>query len=104
MASVGYDEEKAKKAGIAYTVGYFNLGGNGKSIIMNGGEGFVKIIAHSRSKNILGMPMVGPRATDIIAEGALAISMNAGIEDIIKTIHAQDVYKRQISGRTRQYR
>lgn len=88
MASVGYDEEKAKKAGIAYTVGYFNLGGNGKSIIMNGGEGFVKIIAHSRSKKILGMQMVGPRATDLIAEGALAISMNAGIEDIIKTIHA----------------
>ena len=66
MASVGYDEEKAKKAGIAYTVGYFNLGGNGKSIIMNGGEGFVKIIAHSRSKKILGMQMVGPRATDFI--------------------------------------
>ncbi len=88
MASVGYTEERAKKEGISYTAGMFSLGGNGKSIIMNGGEGFVKIIAHSRSKKILGMQIIGPRATDLIAEGALAISMNAGIEDIIKTIHA----------------
>lgn len=87
-ASVGYTEENAKKEGISYTVGMFNLGGNGKSIIMNGGKGFVKVIAHSRSKKILGMQIIGPRATDLIAEGALAISMNAGIEDIIKTIHA----------------
>ncbi len=87
-ASVGYTEESAKKEGISYTVGMFNLGGNGKSIIMNGGKGFVKVIAHSRSKKILGMQIIGPRATDLIAEGALAISMNAGIEDIIKTIHA----------------
>jgi len=88
MASVGYSEEKAKNEGIKYDVGIFNLAGNGKSIIMNGGEGFVKIIAHSRSKKILGMQIVGPRATDLITEGALAIGMNAGIEDIIKTIHA----------------
>lgn len=88
MATVGYTEERAKKEGISYTAGVFSLGGNGKSIIMNGGEGFVKIIAHSRSKKILGMQMIGPRATDLIAEGALAVSMNAGIEDIIDTIHA----------------
>ncbi|MEA4971907.1 MAG: dihydrolipoyl dehydrogenase [Candidatus Metalachnospira sp.] len=88
MASVGYNEEKAKKEGIKYDVGMFNLGGNGKSIIMNGGEGFVKIISHSRSKKILGMQIIGPRATDLITEGALAIGMNAGVEDIIKTIHA----------------
>lgn len=88
MASVGYNEEKAKSEGVKYDVGMFNLSGNGKSIIMNGGEGFVKIIAHSRSKKILGMQIVGPRATDLITEGALAIGMNAGIEDIIKTIHA----------------
>ena len=55
---------------------------------MNGDEGFVKIIAHSRSKKVLGMQIVGPRATDMIAEGALALSVNAGIEDIINTIHA----------------
>lgn len=88
MASVGYNEENAKKEGIKYELGMFNLAGNGKSIIMNGGEGFVKIIAHSRSKKILGMQIVGPRATDLITEGALAVGMNAGIEDIIKTIHA----------------
>ena len=88
MASVGYSEESAKKAGIAYTVGYFNLSGNGKSIILNGGEGFVKIIAHSRSKKILGMQIIGPRATDLITEGALAVGMNAGLEDIVNTIHS----------------
>lgn len=88
MASVGYNEEKSKKEGIKYNVGMFNLGGNGKSIIMNGGEGFVKIISHSRSKKILGVQIIGPRATDLITEGALAIGMNAGVEDIIKTIHA----------------
>ncbi|MCD8036450.1 MAG: dihydrolipoyl dehydrogenase [Clostridiales bacterium] len=88
MATVGYTEERANKEGISYITGVFGLGGNGKSIIMNGGEGFVKILAHKRSKKILGMQIIGPRATDLIIEGALAISMNAGIEDIIKTIHA----------------
>ena len=88
MASVGYTEEQVKKEGISYTAGVFSLGGNGKSVIMNGDEGFVKIIAHSRSKKVLGMQIVGPRATDMIAEGALALSVNAGIEDIINTIHA----------------
>ncbi|MCI1930512.1 MAG: dihydrolipoyl dehydrogenase [Clostridia bacterium] len=88
MASVGYSEESAKKAGISYTVGYFDLAGNGKAIILNGGEGFVKIIAHSRSKKILGMQIIGPRATDLITEGALAIKMGAGLEDIANTIHS----------------
>ena len=87
-ASVGYTEERAKAEGVSYTVGMFDLGGNGKSIIMNGGKGFVKILVHSRTKKILGMQIIGPRATDLIAEGALAISMNAGAGDIIKTIHA----------------
>ena len=87
-ASVGYTEERAKAEGVSYTVGMFDLGGNGKSIIMNGGKGFVKILVHSRTKKILGMQIIGPRATDLIAEGALAISLNAGAGDIIKTIHA----------------
>ncbi|GFI61171.1 dihydrolipoyl dehydrogenase [Clostridiales bacterium] len=88
MATVGYTEDRAKKEGVSYTAGVFPLVGNGKSIIMNGGEGFVKIISHSRSKKILGMQIVGPRATDLITEGALAVSMNLGVEDIINTIHA----------------
>ena len=88
FAGVGLTEEKAKADGIEYIVGKFPLSANGKALIMNGGEGVVKFIIGKEYHEVLGVHILGPRATDLITEAALAIGMEATVEDIIATIHA----------------
>lgn len=88
FAGVGLTEEKAKELGIAYQVGKFPLMANGKSLIMNGGVGSIKFIIGTEYKEVLGVHILGPRATDLIGECALAIGMEATVEDIIAAIHA----------------
>ena len=61
---------------------------NGKSLIINGGEGLVKIIADAKYEEVLGMHIIGPRATDLIAEGALAIRTESTVDELISTIHS----------------
>lgn len=87
FAGVGLTEEEAKNQGIAYGVGSFPLFANGKALIANGGVGQVKIIFGKQHNEILGMHILGPRATDMIGEGALAIGLEATLEEIIQTIH-----------------
>lgn len=88
VAGVGMTEEQAKQKGIEYRVGRFPLAGNGKSVIENNGIGMVKIIAGKKYGEILGVHIMGPRATDIIAEAALAIRLEATEDELISTIHA----------------
>lgn len=87
-ASVGLTEEQCKAKGIEYKVGKFPMSANGKALILNGGEGLVKIIAGKEYGEILGMHIIGPRATDLIAEGALAIGEEMTLDEIIATIHS----------------
>ena len=87
-ASVGLTEEQCKAQGIAYKVGKFPMSANGKALILNGGEGLVKIIAGAEYGEILGMHIIGPRATDLIAEGTLAIEGEMTLDEIIDTIHS----------------
>ena len=88
IAAVGLTEEEVKEKGIPYKVGKFPLAANGKALIMNETGGFIKIIADEKYDEILGIHILGPRATDIIAEGALALRMECTLEEIITTIHA----------------
>lgn len=88
IASVGITEEEAKKSGIEYKVGKFMLSNNGKALIANEVEGtMVKIIADNKYEEILGMHIYGPRATDLIIEGALALRLEATVDEIVTTIH-----------------
>ncbi len=87
-ASVGLTEEQCKAQGIEYKVGKFPMSANGKALIINGGEGLVKIIADTKYGEVLGMHIIGPRATDLIAEGALAIRLEATVDELISTIHS----------------
>jgi len=87
FASVGLTEEAAKTQGIDYVVGKFSLVANGRAMIM-GEDGMVKIIADKKYKEILGAHILGPRATDLIGEFALAISLEATVDEVIATIHA----------------
>ncbi|MCL1915980.1 MAG: dihydrolipoyl dehydrogenase [Desulfovibrionaceae bacterium] len=87
-AGAGLTEEEAKIRGLDYVTGKFPLLANGKALIMNRGKGFIKIIAGRERKEILGAHIVGPRATDLIAEAALAIEMKATVQDVVRTVHA----------------
>lgn len=87
LASVGITEEMAKEKNIAYKLGRFSLAGNGKSLIMDS-EGMVKVIVGKEFGEILGVHILGPRATDLIQECALAIEMEATVDELIRTIHA----------------
>ncbi|EPY2272874.1 dihydrolipoyl dehydrogenase [Clostridium sporogenes] len=88
LACVGLTEEQAKEKGIDYKVGKFPLIANGKSLIMNDTEGFIKIIADKKYEEVLGVHILGPRATDLITEAALALRLEATLEEIITTVHA----------------
>lgn len=87
-AGVGLTEEQAKKQNVDYKTGRFPLAANGKSLIMGGGEGMVKILAGKRYGEVLGLHITGPRATDLIGVGALAIRLEATLDELISTIHA----------------
>jgi len=88
FAGVGLTEEKAKEKKIDYIVGKFPLIANGKSKIMGCTDGMIKILVEPKYKEVIGVHMVGPRATDLITEGALAIRLEATIDELISTIHA----------------
>ena len=87
-ASVGLTEEQAKAQGIDYIVGKFPMSANGKALILNGGEGLVKILAGKEYGEVLGMHIIGPRATDLICEGALAIGSELTLDELVATIHS----------------
>ncbi|EST52428.1 dihydrolipoamide dehydrogenase [Brevibacillus panacihumi W25] len=88
IASVGINEREAKEQGLDYIVGRFPFAANGRALSVNAGEGYVKLIADKETKLVLGAQIVGPEASNIIAEVGLAIEMGATLEDIELTIHA----------------
>lgn len=87
FASVGITEEMAKEQNLSYKAGKFSLAGNGKSLII-GTEGMIKVIVGKEYGEILGVHILGPRATDLIGECALAVEMEATVDELIQTIHA----------------
>jgi dihydrolipoamide dehydrogenase len=88
IASVGVTEEEAKAAGREYRTGKFPWTANGRAKAMAEQDGFVKVIADARTDRVLGVHILGPRASDMIAELALAIEFQASAEDIARTVHA----------------
>jgi dihydrolipoamide dehydrogenase len=88
IASVGMTEEQARAAGYEPVVGKFPFTANGRALSLEEAEGFAKIIADKKTDLILGVHIVGPEATELIAEGTLAIEMIARVTDIAATIHA----------------
>ncbi|AJA48038.1 dihydrolipoyl dehydrogenase [Clostridium pasteurianum DSM 525 = ATCC 6013] len=88
IASVGLTEEEAKKKGIDYKIGKFPLAANGKSLIMGETSGVIKFITDKKYDEVLGVHIYGPRATDLITEAALALRLEATVEEIVTTVHA----------------
>jgi dihydrolipoamide dehydrogenase len=88
IASVGMTEEEAEKEGYQINVGRFPFKASGKAIAAGSEEGFVKIISDKKWDQILGAQIIGPHATDLIAEAAIAIKLESTSEVLANTIHA----------------
>ncbi|MBI3770683.1 MAG: dihydrolipoyl dehydrogenase [Deltaproteobacteria bacterium] len=88
LASVGLSEEDAAQRGLAINVGSFPFMANARAKCLGATEGGVKMLADARTDRILGVHVLGPRASDLIAEAALAIEYGASAEDVARTPHA----------------
>jgi len=88
VASVGKTEEQLKSEGAAYSVGKFNFLANGRARCMDETDGFVKILADQKTGRVLGVHIVGPRASDLISEAVTAMTFGSTAEDIAMTFHA----------------
>ena len=88
IASVGLSEKDALERGFRVKIGRFPLMANGKSLIMNETDGMVKYVVDEKYDEILGVHIIGPRATDLIVEGALALRLEATVDEILTTVHA----------------
>lgn len=88
IASVGLGEKEAREQGFQVKIGRFPLMANGKSIIMNEADGMVKYVVDGKYDEILGVHIIGSRATDLIVEGALALRLEATVDEIVTTVHA----------------
>ncbi|WP_427337988.1 dihydrolipoyl dehydrogenase [Caloranaerobacter sp. DY30410] len=88
IAVVGVSEKTAEKEGIEIEVGKFPFVANGKALTLGESEGFIKIIKEKATGKIIGGAIIGPHATDLIAEVTLAIKNGLTAEQIVETIHA----------------
>jgi dihydrolipoamide dehydrogenase len=88
VAWVGQGEDELKQAGVKYKVGKSFFKANGRAKAMNETDGQVKVLADSKTDELLGVFVVGPRASDMIAEAAVAFEFSASAEDLARSIHA----------------
>lgn len=91
VASVGLSEEAAREKG-EIKVGRFRFAGCGKAVVSQGTEGLVKVITAAQHGEILGVHVIGPRATDLIAEGVLAMGLECTAEELAHAMHPHPTY------------
>jgi dihydrolipoamide dehydrogenase len=92
IGSIGLTEQKAKERGFDVAVGLFPFMALGRAKIAGETDGFVKIVADKKYDEILGVHIIGPRATDLIAEASVALRLECTGEELIKTIHAHPTF------------
>ena len=88
IGSVGLTEAKAREAGYEVKVGKFPFTANSRASIVGQHEGFIKIVSDAKYGEILGVHIIGPQATELIAEAVTAMELEATVEDLMWTIHA----------------
>lgn len=87
IATAGLTEAEATAKGLKYKVGKFPFVANGRALSTSDSDGFIKVLVQEGNDAILGVHIVGPEASNLIAEAALAIEMGACAEDVVRTIH-----------------
>ena len=88
IGSVGLTEAKAKELGHTVKIGKFPFTANSRASIVGQHEGFIKIVSDAKYGELLGVHIIGPQATELIAEAVTAMELEATVEDLMWTIHA----------------
>ena len=88
IGSAGLTEAQAKERGLEVKVGKFPFAGNSKATIVGSHDGFVKIVADAKYGEILGVHIIGPQATELIAEAVAVMELEGTIDELMFTIHA----------------
>ena len=96
VATVGKTEEQLKEENKSYKIGKFPFLANSRAKVNNETDGFVKILADSKTDKVLGVHIIGPHCGDMIAEMALAMEFGASSEDIARTCHAHPTHTEAI--------
>ena len=87
IATVGMDEAAAKEAGHDVVTGRFPFAAAPKAVVADDAEGFVQVVADAATKQILGVQIIGPHATDLISEAAVLVQTEATLHELVETIH-----------------
>ena len=96
IGSVGLTEAEAKARGYSVRIGSFPFGVLGRAKMAGESEGFVKIVADTRYDEVLGVHMIGPRSTELVAEAVLALRLECTVEELVKTIHAHPTFSEAV--------
>lgn len=88
VAVVGKTQEQLRKAGIEYAAGVFHFKANGRALAGDSSEGLVKILADKNTDRVLGVHMIGPGVSELIAEAVTVMEFGGSAEDIARTVHA----------------
>jgi dihydrolipoamide dehydrogenase len=92
IGSVGLTEAEARQRGYDVRVGTFPFGVLGRAKMAGESEGFVKIVADKKYDEVLGVHMIGPRSTELVAEAVLALRLECTVEELMRTIHAHPTF------------
>ena len=92
IGSVGLTEAEAKQRGYDVRVGTFPFGVLGRAKMAGETDGFVKIVADKKYDELLGVHMIGPRSTELVAEATVALQLESTVEELIRTIHAHPTF------------
>jgi dihydrolipoamide dehydrogenase len=96
IGSVGLTEAEAKRRGYDVRIGTFPFGILGRAKMAGETEGFVKIVADKKYDEVLGVHMIGPRSTELVAEAVLALRLECTVEELIRTIHAHPTFSEAV--------
>jgi dihydrolipoamide dehydrogenase len=96
IGSVGLTEAEAKERGFEVRIGSFPFGVLGRAKMAGETEGFVKIVADRKYDEVLGVHMIGPRSTELVAEAVLALRLECTVEELIRTIHAHPTFSEAV--------
>ncbi|NOT43524.1 MAG: dihydrolipoyl dehydrogenase [Acidobacteria bacterium] len=97
IGSVGLTEAEARRRGYDVRVGSFPFGVLGRAKMANETTGFVKIVADGKYDEVLGVHMIGPRSTELVAEAVLALRLECTVEELIRTIHAHPTFSEAVA-------
>ena len=96
IGSVGLTEREAEERGFEVRVGTFPFFVLGRAKMAGETEGFVKIVADKKYDEVLGVHMIGPRATELVAEATLALRLECTVEELVRTIHAHPTFSEAV--------